>query len=546
MLRAHEIKLHYGEGTEKLPELVRRRFRLREGEPARWSIVRESLDARDRELLLVYTVDFSLEGPEALKREQALLRDFRGKGLEQAEERAYRPEGGPPPPGALRPVVAGFGPCGIFAALTLARLGWRPLVLERGKAMEERVRDVEAFWRDGVLEEESNVQFGEGGAGTFSDGKLTTRIKDRRVFWVLEALAAAGAPPEILYKQKPHIGTDVLREVVVRLREQTEALGGQVRFSCKVTGLETEEGRLRAVLVNGGPGAGGERIEARALVLALGHSARDTLRVLRETGLPMEQKAFSMGVRIEHLQSMVTEVQYGGLSGEGPGPGPADYQLSCRTAEGRGVYTFCMCPGGQVVGAVSQAGRLATNGMSYSRRDGMNANSALLVDVRPEDMGSPDPLAGVAFQERWEERAYRAGGGGYRAPAQRLGSFMTERAEEGDSFPDSPLQPSYCPGVTWTALESCLPDFVARGIREGVPLLDKKLPGFGSPEAVLTAIESRSSSPVRLLRDKETLQSAVAGVYPGGEGAGYAGGIVSAAVDGVRIGEKIASAGAEA
>ncbi|MCI9598686.1 MAG: NAD(FAD)-utilizing dehydrogenase [Firmicutes bacterium] len=488
--RIHQIKLKPGEGKAVIPEKIRKKTGARVKD---WIIRRESIDARDKGAIrLVYTVDFSCE--KRLK-------------LEKAPDLTYRY----PEPGskalAHRPVIVGFGPCGIFAALTLAEMGYRPLVLERGRAMEQRVRDVERFWKEGALDEESNVQFGEGGAGTFSDGKLTTGIKDPRIFKVLETFVAAGADPKILYKHKPHIGTDVLRQVVVNLRNQIIEHGGEIRFSSKVTDLAITGGRLSGIEVNGQ-----ERIETEHLILALGHSSRDTLRMLWDRGLAMEQKPFSIGVRIQHPQEWIDRAQYGDPA-LARMLGPADYKLSHHCENGRGVYTFCMCPGGQVIMAASQQGMTVTNGMSYSQRNGKFANSGLLVDVRVSDFPSEDPLAGVAFQEQYERLAFGQGN----PPQVRL---------EGFGAPEDPVAAS-------------LPKFAVEAIKEAMPFLGKRLKRFDDPEALLIGVESRSSSPVRMPRESD-LSANIQGIYPAGEGAGYAGGIMSAAVDGIRAAEEIA------
>lgn len=487
--RIHQIKLKPGEKKEKIPFLIRKKVGAEIGD---WVIRRESVDARDkRNIRLVYTVDFSCG--KKLK-------------LPEAPDLRYRPAR--PGTAALkqRPVIAGFGPCGMFAALTLAEAGYRPLVLERGREMERRVRDVETFWQTGKLDEVSNVQFGEGGAGTFSDGKLTTGIKDPRIFKVLETFVSAGANPDILYKHKPHIGTDVLRDVVIALRRQMIEKGGEIRFESRVTDLLLEEGRLRSVEINGS-----EWIPAECLILAPGHSARDTFRMLRGRGLAMEQKPFSIGVRVEHPQEWIDRAQYGD-------PklarllGAADYKLSYHCQNGRGVYTFCMCPGGEVIMAASQEGMTVTNGMSYSARDGKYANSALLVDVRTSDFPSEDVLAGVEFQEKYERLAFAKGN----PPRGRWADF----GKEGDPVAAS------------------LPEFASEAMREAMPHLGKKLKGFDDPETLLTAVESRSSSPVRILRSRE-MESGTGGIYPAGEGAGYAGGIMSAAVDGIKAAEAV-------
>lgn len=536
MLRIHEIKLSLTGKKEELPDLVRKKLGDKRLKIKALQIVKESIDARDKEnIKFVYSLDFDLaEGQDEEGRfqlEERLLKKCKGVKLERALNLTYEfvPQGSEKM--NHRPVVAGFGPCGMFAALILAEMGYRPIVIERGKTMAERVKDVERFWQEGVLNPSSNVQFGEGGAGTFSDGKLTTQIKDPRIRKVLTELVEAGASPEILYKQKPHIGTDVLRRVVINIRKKIIDYGGEIHFESQLTGLRTkschDKNQLRGILINEK-----KEIETEHLILAVGHSARDTFRLLHEQGVQMEQKPFSIGVRIEHPQEIINESQYG-KRWRDYNLGAAEYKLSHHCQEGRGVYTFCMCPGGQVVAAASEENRLVTNGMSLSSRAAANANSGLLVDVRREDFGSDEPLAGVAFQEKYEHLAFLAGGSNYRAPAQRVGNFM-----KAGQAAEASCQPSYRPGVTWTDLSICLPDFAVEAIREALPALGKKLKGFDHADAVLTGVETRSSSPVRILRDEELISN-IRGLYPGGEGAGYAGGIVSAAVDGIKIAEEI-------
>ena len=531
MLQIHEFKIDIKQNTDALGNLLCEKLGLRPGMIKELKILRESLDARDKGALKrTYTLAFSLADVAA---EEVLLRKKGKLRLEpysppEAYDLCEKFRSANVSAEGPRPIVVGFGPCGMFAALILAEAGLRPIVLERGRPVADRVRDVEKFWNEGILDPESNVQFGEGGAGTFSDGKLTTRIRDPRIGKVIDEMISAGAPEDIAYKQKAHIGTDVLRTMVTNVRERIESQGGEVRFSSRLTDLFlAADGSLTGIRVNDE-----EDLPARDLILAIGHSARDTFRMLHRAGLDMEAKPFSMGVRIEHPQKVVTKAQYGPQGGELTGP--ADYQLSCKTPEGRGVYTFCMCPGGHVVAAASQEGGVVTNGMSYRARDGENANSALLVDVRVSDFESDHPLAGVELQEKYERAAFLAGGGNYMAPAQRAGDFLGF-SKDSEEAPE----PTYRPGVTWTDISSCLPEFITESLRWALPVLGKKMRGFDDPGAVLTAIESRSSSPVRLLRDRETFQSSVKGLYPGGEGAGYAGGIMSAAVDGVRLAEKI-------
>ncbi len=418
-----------------------------------------------------------------------------------------------------RPVVVGMGPCGLFAAYLLAKSGNPPLVLERGEDVDARAKTVERFWKDGVFHPESNVQFGEGGAGTFSDGKLTTRISDPRQRFVLETFCRHGAPKEILYKAKPHIGTDKLRNVVKSMREEIIALGGEVRFSSCLTGIRTENGYLSGIQVNQT-----EIIPCKQLVLAIGHSSRDTYTMLWEAGIPMERKAFAAGVRVEHRQRMVDEWQYGSAE---LGLPPADYRL-VYNGETHSCYSFCMCPGGQVVNASSEEGRLVVNGMSRHSRDGENANSALVVSVRPEDFGGEDVLAGMEFQRKYEELAYRLGGGA--APVQLTRDFV----EDQPSTALGNVTPSFTGRWKFAELKECLPDFITENLRAGLLDFEKKMPGFAYGDGVLTGVEMRTSAPVRILRDEKLESGSLQGLYPAGEGAGYAGGIVSAAVDGIR------------
>ncbi|HWQ80193.1 MAG TPA: hypothetical protein VN381_15305 [Anaerovoracaceae bacterium] len=545
MLRIHEIKRNIGEDRNVISRRILKKLNVKGLEIREFQLARESVDARNKaEIRMVYSVDFVpyMPGRETVDTEEFLLCQCRDKGvrLEKSPDISYHPVSPGEAELKRRPVVVGFGPCGMFAGLILSEQGYRPVILERGKPVGERVRDVDRFWEEGVLDEESNVQFGEGGAGLFSDGKLTTQIRDPRVRKVLEEFVAAGGAPELLYKQKPHIGTDVLRRIVLNIRKRIEENGGEILFQNRLTDLavtgETGNRKLSGVIVDGE-----KTIEADTLILAIGHSARDTFRILDQRGVAMAQKPFSIGVRIEHPQALVNAAQYGD-AWEEYGLGAADYKLSHHCENGRGVYTFCMCPGGYVIGAASQNGCVVTNGMSYHDRGSTLANSGLLVDVRPEDFPDESPLTGVEFQEKYERLAFAAGGGNYRAPAQRLKDFMADSrlADKENETPDksAPVEPTYRPGVTWADLSQCLPGFAVEAMREAIPAFGRKLRGFDTGDAVMTGVETRSSSPVRIMRNHD-LMGSLEGLYPAGEGAGYAGGIMSAAVDGIRIAEEI-------
>ena len=424
-----------------------------------------------------------------------------------------------------RPVVCGAGPAGLFCALFLAKAGLKPILLERGADADTRKKEIEKFFETGKLNIQTNVQFGEGGAGTFSDGKLTTNIHDERCREVLETFYECGAPEEILYLNKAHLGTDNLIEIVKNLRKKIIALGGEVRFLTTLTDVEYENNSLSAVLTDKG------RIETDTLVIATGHSARDIFEMLKKHNVLMEQKPFSIGVRIEHKQEMINKSQYGDFYKFLPA---ADYKLSVHLPSGRSVYTFCMCPGGQVINASSEEGYLVVNGMSLFARDGENANSAVLVNVEPSDFDSDDVLSGIDFQQKYEKLAFASGGSSYKAPAQLVGDFLKgEPTKE-----QKGVTPSYPLGVTWTDLSACLPEFAVTALKEALPLFNNKIKGFAQDSAVMTGVETRSSSPVRVLRN-ELYESNISGIYPCGEGAGYAGGIMSAAVDGIRIAQKI-------
>jgi len=526
MLKLEGLRLPPGGGEAELRAQAAKLLRLRPSDIQSVQVLRRSVDARE-DAALIYTLAVSV-GDEA-----AVLRRCRShKASRLIPGPVYRlPD--PLPPPDIPPVVAGAGPAGLFAALVLARAGQRPILLERGRPVEARRADVERFWSTGVLEPDSNVQFGEGGAGAFSDGKLNTGTKDVRHRFILERLVSCGAPRDILIDAKPHVGTDYLRIVLRNLRRELIELGADIRFETRLTDLRTENGALTGVETEGP--AGRAFLPCRALVLCPGHSARDTFEMLYTRGVPMEAKPFAVGVRIEHRQADCDAAQYRRYAGH-PGLPASTYKLSCHLPSGRGVFSFCVCPGGEVVAAASEAGRVVTNGMSEFARDRENINGALLVNVTPEDFGGSDasPLAGVAFQRRLEASAYALGGGGYRAPAQRVEDFLARRASAGPGR----VLPSYRPGVTWADLHECLPPFVSEALEEALPILGRKLRGYDAPDAVLTAVESRSSSPVRILRGQDG-QSALRGLYPCGEGAGYAGGILSAAADGMRCAEAL-------
>lgn len=529
MIRIRDISLPPQQDMALLVQAAARQLRIPHTQIKQLDIRKRSVDARKKnDVRLIYTVDVQVKG-----REDKILKMAHNPKAALAEDRLYEP----PRPGVLpaqRPVIVGFGPAGMFCALVLAQAGWRPIVLERGQDAKTRREAVQKFWQTGELDPECNVQFGEGGAGTFSDGKLNTGVNDPRNYWVLEQLADAGAGAEILFDAKPHVGTDVLFTVVQNLREEILALGGEIYFGARMTELLMQDGALTGVRYETRGGV--QELSCSQLVLAPGHSARDTFRMLEKQEIPMQPKAFSMGVRIEHLQSRINESQYGQFA-ENPALGAADYKLNVKLPDGTSAYTFCMCPGGQVVAAASETGGVVTNGMSNAARDGENANAALLVTLTPEDFPDKGTLGGVLYQQQLERAAFRAGGSNYHAPAQLVGDFLAGRPSEAPGT----VQPSYRPGVTFCDLHDVLPPRITDVLERALPELDRRLHGFADPQAVMTAPETRSSSPVRILRGKDR-QSQLRGLYPCGEGAGYAGGIMSAAVDGILTAEAILQA----
>ena len=540
MLRISQLKLNYRHDTADFMKKLAKQLRLPENEILEYRIVKRSVDARKKDdICFIYTVD------AAVKNEAAWLKKHRNeKSVTKAAEIAYTF----PKPGEEvlnhRPVVAGSGPAGLFCALMLARHGYRPLLIERGESVEARKKTVGKFWETGILNTESNVQFGEGGAGTFSDGKLNTLVKDKygRNTEVLRIFAQAGAGEEICYVNKPHIGTDVLADIVKNIRNEIISLGGEVRFNTKLTGLQIKDGSLHGIIVNDS-----ETVETEVLVAALGHSARDSFKMLNENALVMTPKAFAVGVRIEHPQSMMNMAQYGSASDDILGA--ADYKLTYQASNGRSVYTFCMCPGGYVVNASSEEGKTAVNGMSYSKRDSDNANSAVIVSVTPEDFfneGAPEekpskdksvlnPLAGMYFQQRLEAACYAAAGNQPLIPVQLFEDFKNKQVSK--AFKD--VIPVHRGKDIFADLNTCLPDYICESLVEGIEAFGKKIKGFDRKDAILSGIETRTSSPIRIERD-ESFQSNILGIYPCGEGAGYAGGITSAAMDGIKVAEAIA------
>ena len=539
LIRITELPLSLGDPRtadtqEALRRAIIRRLGIAAGDLVEFSVFKRSHDARrkDRELVFVYIVDVVVSNEV-----DVLARHASDRQISRSPDTGFHAPARAASALRERPIVVGFGPCGLFAALVLAQQGYRPIVLERGRDVRRRTQDTWALWRKRTLDVESNVQFGEGGAGLFSDGKLYSQIKDPRFLGrqVMREFVRAGAPPEIMYVNKPHIGTFRLTGVVARLREEIIALGGEIRFERKVTDLLLDEDASGSKRVAGVMLDSGESIESRHVVLALGHSSRDTVRMLERRGIFMEAKPFAVGFRIEHPQSMIDRARLGRFAGH-PDIGAADYKLVHHAQNGRAVYSFCMCPGGTVVAATSEAGRVVTNGMSQYSRNERNANAGIVVGIDPASDYPGGPLAGLALQETLESRAYLLGGEDYSAPGQLVGDFLAGRA----STALGEVEPSYQPGVKLTDLATSLPTYAIEAIREALPAFGRQIRGFDREDAVLTGVESRTSSPVRITRDETALQSLnTRGLFPGGEGAGYAGGILSAGVDGIKLAEAV-------
>ena len=535
MIRINQIKMPLVHTEEDVYHKAAKILRVERKQITGLQWVKKSIDARKKpDIMIIYTIDV------AVKDQEKVLRHCKSNQVQPVTEKPYTFPMTGMVPLTSRPVIIGTGPAGLFCGYQLAKHGFKPILLERGKPVEERARDVEKFWQEGVLAPDSNVQFGEGGAGTFSDGKLNTLIKDKygRGKEVLRIFHQAGAPEQILYEAKPHIGTDILLSVVKNIREQIIEWGGEVRFGAKVTDLRIEDHQIKAVCINDT-----EELETEIVILAIGHSARDTFSMLYEKEIPMEAKSFAVGLRMEHPRKLINQLQYG-MEDSGRLP-TASYKVTAQTASGRGVYSFCMCPGGYVVNASSEPGRTAVNGMSYSGRNGENSNSAMIVTITPQDYGSNHPLAGIAFQRNLEEAAYRIGKGA--VPVETYGAYkkaLTGQEETASiiqqKYPD--FRPAIKGAYCMAPVHEILPDYLGKALVEGIDQIGHTLPGFADSGAFLSGVESRTSSPVRISRD-ESGQSVIRGLYPCGEGAGYAGGITSAAMDGILIAEKIAAYG---
>ncbi|MCY0966026.1 NAD(P)/FAD-dependent oxidoreductase [Parathalassolituus penaei] len=527
MIRITELRLPLDHIPEALPAAIIDRLGIAGTDLLNFEVFKRGYDARKRDaIVLVYTLDIQVNN-EA----EVLARHQHDQHVRVAPDTNYKFVARLDAPVEARPVIVGFGPCGLMAALVLAQMGLRPIVLERGKKVRERTKDTWGLWRKNKLNTQSNVQFGEGGAGTFSDGKLYSQIKDPHHYGrkVLTEFVKAGAPEEILYVSKPHIGTFRLVSMIENMRTEIESLGGEIRFEQQVTDVIIEKDQLRGVIVNSE-----QELRTDHVILALGHSARDTFEMLHERGVFMEAKPFSIGFRIEHPQSLIDRARFGKSAGN-PLLGAADYKIVHHAKNGRGVYSFCMCPGGRVVAATSEEGHVVTNGMSQYSRNERNANAGIVVGITPDDYPG-GPLAGIAFQRQWEKRAYELGGGTYEAPAQLVGDFIKGKAST--SLGD--VIPSYEPGVHLTDLATALPDYAIQAIREALPAFDRQIKGFNRYDAVLTGVETRTSSPLRITRGENLQSLNIRGLYPAGEGAGYAGGILSAGVDGIKVAETVA------
>lgn len=529
MIRLNEVKLPLDHSDDALQAFVLKKLSISEQQLLDIHIFKRGYDARKRNVItLIYTLDVTLKDID----ESALLSRFaKDHNVRLAPDTSYKYVAQAPAGLTERPIVVGMGPCGLFTALILAQMGFKPILLERGKEVHERSKDTFRFWRKGELNTESNVQFGEGGAGTFSDGKLYSQVKDPRFLGlkVKQEFVAAGAPEEIIYISKPHIGTFKLVTMVERMRRKIIELGGEIRFETRVEELNIEDNQVTGVTVNGG-----EVINSKHVVLAIGHSARDTIQMLHDKGVHLEAQSFSVGFRIEHKQEMIDQARFGINAGH-PLLGAADYKLVHHCKNGRSVYSFCMCPGGVVVAATSETEAVVTNGMSQYSRSERNANAAIVVGISPDDFDN-DPLQGIALQRKLERNAYVLGGSNYDAPAQYVGDFLGGKGGK----PYSEVEPSYRPNVKMTDLSSSLPDYAIEAIREALPAFAKKIPGFASADAVLTGVETRTSSPVQIKRGKDYQSVNVKGLYPGGEGAGYAGGILSSGIDGIKVAEAVA------